>query len=74
MKRLILRDGLEACFARSIRPRIDHPQAKAPEADEGTPNQRDKVARLCNSLIDFDLWGPGPWPADRWISLANVIH
>lgn len=71
-KRLILRDGLEARFARSTRPRIDRPQAKAPEV--ASVSEWDEVARLCNSWIDFDLWGPGPWPADRWISLANVIH
>ena len=68
VKRLILRDGLEARYSRSTRPRIDRPQAKAPERDQWSA-----IAAQCNQLIDFELWSPGPWSADRWAGLAGVI-
>ena len=72
-RRLLLRDGLEERFARSTRPRIDKPQAKPPEQVPIQPDGWDEIASRCNQLLDFSLWGPGPWSGDRWASLAGVI-
>ena len=74
VQRLLLRDGLEARFARSTRPRVDKPQAKASESITVTSDDWNAIAAQCNQLIDFELWGPGPWSADRWAGLAGVIE
>ena len=68
VKRLLLRQGLEERFNRSTRPRIDVPRAKTP-----APDQWDCIAAQCNQLLDFSLWGPPPWSAERWIGLAGVL-
>ena len=73
-KRLILRDGLEARFARSTRPRIDKPQAKPSEAITATSDEMSAIAVKCNQLLDFSLWGPPPWTELQWVTLRNVIE
>jgi len=80
VRRLLLREGLEERFARSTRPRADYPLTKPPEVSKAPPEQVpiqpdgwDEIASRCNQLLDFSLWGPGPWSGDRWASLAGVI-
>lgn len=42
------------------------------------PEQRatswDEVARLANSYLDLEAWGPPPWDGDRWATLAVVLE
>jgi hypothetical protein len=33
----------------------------------------DQIAAAANQMLDPDLWGPPPWPADRWATLAMVL-
>ena len=72
--RLLHRPGLEMRFACMTRPRIDKPQAKASESITVPSDDWSAIAAQCNQLIDFRLWGPGPWPPDRWAGLAGVIE
>lgn len=44
---------------------IHQPEQQAPSWDD--------VARLANSYLDIDLWGPPPWDGDRWATLALVL-
>ena len=30
-------------------------------------------AELCNRYLDCSTWGPPPWPADRWATLAMCL-
>ena len=55
-------------------PRIDGPQVQPPEPISATSDDWNAIAAQCNQLIDFELWGPGPWPADRWAGLAGVME
>jgi len=33
----------------------------------------DAIAEECNAMLNPSLWGPPPWPADRWAGLAGVL-
>lgn len=33
----------------------------------------DAIAQECNAMLNPSLWGPPPWPADRWAGLAGVL-
>ena len=55
-------------------PRIDRPQVQPPEPISATSDDWNAIAAQCNQLIVFELWGPGPWSADRWAGLAGVIE
>jgi len=80
-RRLLLREGLEARFNRSTRPRSDVPRPKPPEpsaeAPEQAPAREDQwveIAEIANELIDASAWtSPPPWSADRWAGLAGVL-
>ena len=80
-RRLLLREGLEARFNRSTRPRSDVPRPKPPEpsaeAPEQVPAREDQwvaIAQVANELIDPSAWTtPPPWTADRWAGLCGVI-
>jgi AcrR family transcriptional regulator len=65
----LLATVLDAIRGGLIRPRIDSPWVKP----EGKPKPpvltHELVAGWANGLIDPDLWGPPPWPGERWHTL-----
>ena len=72
-RRLLLRDGLEARFSRSTRPRIDKPQAKAPEPEVQPLTFDEKwaiIAEKANETLDCSQWGPPPYSGEQW----SVLH
>jgi len=76
-RRLLLREGLEARFARSTRPRIDKPQAQASEAKSQTANDFEKqweiIAEVANQTLDCSAWPGPPWSGKQWAVLAGCI-
>ncbi len=64
--RVLERAGLERRWWGSSQRLADRP---APSA---TPDW-DQIAAAANSMLDPALWGPPPWPADRWATLAMVL-
>ena len=75
-RRLLLRDGLEARFSRSTRPRIDKPQAKAPEPELEPLTFDEKwaiIAEKANETLDCSLWGSPPWSGEQWSVLSICI-
>jgi hypothetical protein len=75
-RRLLAREGIEARFARSTRPRIDRPVPKpreAVEAPSGGIEAWDQVAELCNAQLDPTAWEAPPWSALRWQVLATLM-
>jgi hypothetical protein len=34
----------------------------------------DVIAEECNAMLNPSLWGPPPWPGDRWCGLAGVLE
>ena len=64
-RRLLLREGLEARFARSTRPRIDKPQAQALAPKGKTVNDFEKqwevIAEVANKTIDCSAWSAPLW-------------
>jgi excisionase family DNA binding protein len=66
--RLMLeRDGLAARWHGSSQRRRVVPQSAAPGPDWVAISER------ANEMLDCAAWGPPPWPADRWATLAMVI-
>jgi hypothetical protein len=45
----------------------------APAAAVPPPPDWQQIAAAANPMLDPDLWGPPPWPADRWATLAMVL-
>jgi hypothetical protein len=43
--------------------RLDTPDAATAEA----------MAECCNSMLDCSAWGPPPWSADQWVTLAMAL-
>lgn len=41
-------------------------------AAEVTPDW-ERIAEAANAFLDCGAWGPPPWPAGRWATLAMVI-
>ena len=76
-RRLLLREGLEARFARSTRPRIDKPQAQASQAKSKTTIDFEKqweiIAETANKTLDCGAWSAPPWSAYQWAVLAGCI-
>ena len=76
-RRLLAREGIEARFARSTRPRIDRPVPKPPTSPEPLSTDAlavwDQVAELCNAQLDPTAWAAPPWPALRWQVLASLM-
>ena len=76
-RRLLLRDGLEARFSRSTRPRIDKPQAKAPEPESEPLTFDEKwaiIAEKANETLDCNAWLAPPWSCQQWAVLAGPIQ
>ena len=77
-RRLLLREGLEARFARSTRPRIDKPQAQASEAKSKTTIDFEKqweiIAETANKTLDSSAWLAPPWSGQQWAVLAGTIQ
>ena len=74
--RLLLRDGLEARFSRSTRPRIDKPQVKAPEPELEPLTFNEKwaiIAEKANETLDCSRWGPPPYSGQQWSVLSICI-
>ena len=69
-RRCIERAGLERRWWGSSQRLADRP-APPPPASE--PPAWDQIAAAANQMLDPDLWGPPPWPADRWATLAMVL-
>jgi hypothetical protein len=75
-RRLLLRDGLETRFSRSTRPRIDKPQAKAPQPELEPLTFDEKweiIAEKANETIDCSQWGQPPWSGQQWSVLSICI-
>ena len=75
-RRLLLRDGLEARFSRSTRPRIDKPQAKAPEPESEPLTFDEKweiIAEKANETLDCNAWSAPPWSGQQWSVLSICI-
>ena len=77
-RRLLLREGLEARFARSTRPRIDKPQAQASQAKSKTTIDFEKqweiIAETANKTLDCGAWSAPPWTGQQWAVLAGTIQ
>lgn len=76
-RRLLLRDGLEARFSRSTRPRIDKPQAKAPEPELEPLTFDEKwqiIAETANKIVDCENWPKPPWSGEQWSVLSICIN
>jgi len=74
----LLPDAAVAIRRGVIRRRIDsQPRpapAPAPEPQAGSPADAwADCASWANAFLDVDLWGPPPWPADRWATLDAVL-
>lgn len=76
-RRLLQREGLEARFARSTRPRIDKPLAQAAGRKSKTTNNFDKqweiIAETANKTLDCGAWPGPPWSGKQWAVLAGCI-
>ena len=75
-RRLLLRDGLEARFNRSTRPRVDKPQVKAPEPEIEPLTFDEKwqiIAEKANETLDCSQWGPPPYSGQQWSVLSICI-
>ena len=77
---MLKRQGLQERFARSADPRADKPLARplAMAADSAGlkstfDEEWEKIAKVTNSYLDFELWAPPPWTAQQWGVLAGVI-
>ena len=77
-RRLLLREGLEARFARSTRSRIDKPQVQPSAPKVKTTNdfekQWDIVAEVANQTLDCRAWLAPPWSGQQWAVLAGTIQ
>jgi hypothetical protein len=69
-KRVLEREGLERRWWGSSQ-RLADQAAKPSPAPE--PPDWEQIAAAANPMLDHDLWGPPPWPADRWATLAMVL-
>jgi excisionase family DNA binding protein len=67
--RVLERDGLERRWWGSSQRLADRP---APPLAAEPPDWQ-QIAAAANPMLDPALWGPPPWPADRWATLAMVI-
>ena len=75
-RRLLLRDGLETRFSRSTRPRIDKPQAKAPQPELEPLTFDEKweiIAEKANETLDCSAWSAPPWSGEQWSVLSICI-
>jgi hypothetical protein len=75
-RRLLLRDGLETRFSRSTRPRIDKPQAKAPQPELEPLTFDEKweiIAEKANKTLDCNAWSAPPWSGEQWSVLSICI-
>ena len=75
-RRLLLRDGLETRFSRSTRPRIDKPQAKAPQPELEPLTFDEKweiIAEKGNKTLDCNAWSAPPWSGEQWSVLSICI-
>ena len=77
-RRLLLREGLEARFSRSTRPRLDKPQAQSSQAKSKTTGDLDKqweiIAEVANQTLDCRAWSAPPWSPHQWAVLAGTIQ
>ena len=77
-RRLLLREGLEARFARSTRPRIDKPQVQPSAPKVKTTNDFEKqweiIAKIANKTLDCSAWSGPPWSGKQWAVLAGTIQ
>ena len=75
-RRLLQREGLEARFSRSTRPRVDKPQVK-PHESELEPLTFDEkweiIAQTANETLDCSQWGPPPYSGQQWSVLSICI-
>lgn len=62
---MVEREGLSARWHGSS-------QRRAVVPAEPGPNWA-AIAQQANAYLDCGAWGPPPWPADRWATLAMVI-
>ena len=76
-RRLLLREGLEARFARSTRPRIDKPQVQPSAPKVRSTNNFEKqweiIAEVANKTLDCGAWSAPPWTCQQWAVLAGCI-
>ena len=74
-RRLLLREGLEARFNRSTRPRSDVPRPRVPEPPTLTYEQKwEAIAVSANEILDPEAWSGPPWTAHQWGVLAGAIE
>ena len=87
-RKCVKRDGLAAAYWGTSQRRDPRAvQASVQTLDEDPPRpmaqlmaglaapapQWERVAELANAGLDCSAWGPPPWPADRWATLAMVL-
>ena len=76
-RRLLQREGLEARFSRSTRPRVDKPQVK-PHEPESEPLTFDEkwviIAEKAYETLDCSQWGAPPFSGQQWAVLAGTIQ
>jgi hypothetical protein len=71
-KRVLEREGLEQRWWGSSQRLADQPSQPSP-APAPEPPDWEQIAAAANPMLAPDLWGPPPWPADRWATLAMVL-
>ena len=83
-------EGLQVRVHQLVRLQITSPTRSArtkpaPKRDSPLPDSRlreqsdpfclwEEVALVANGFLDVSLWGPPPWPADRWVTLLHVLE
>ena len=87
-RKCVKRDGLAASYWGTSQRRDPRAvQASVQTLDEDPPRPMaqlmaglaapappwQRIAQLANAGLDCAAWGPPPWPADRWATLAMVL-
>jgi excisionase family DNA binding protein len=87
-RKCVKREGLTAAFWGTSQRRDPRAvQASVQTLDEDPPRPMaqlmaglaapappwQRIAQLANAGLDCAAWGPPPWPADRWATLAMVL-
>ena len=64
-RRMLEVDGLAAAVSNRTQPRMtSDPTTQGSEATDWQ-----QIARVCNSFLNPEHWGPPPWSEQKWITL-----
>jgi hypothetical protein len=64
-RRLLKSDGLAAAVSDATQER----RTSVPVAQDCAPTDWQQVARVCNSFLAPEHWGPPPWDERKWLTL-----